>query len=268
MSNQENNKIPAGIRNYLTEGIIIASAPLFGYLAALVYESGYAKSFGIPFELVEVDLKSVFIAMSALIGLVLTFQLLIFLFIDFYRKREDPIKLGLLKVSPWIILFSISFYLFGPNGWKEWIFMLVFLSIMTFYVFIFPIISQRGKKGYREKIKAEMIASATEDTWIGRGYDLLGIKGGLAILLLTGLHYTFYQAGKAEGFKRTEYMVTKASSECAVLRIYHDSMVCAPFDRKLKTIKQQFIILKYPDDPEFVLTLEKIGPLHLEQLEQ
>lgn len=54
----------------MTEGIVIAAFPVFGFISALMFEMGYADAFGYSHELIDIDLKLTLVAM-ALIALVL-----------------------------------------------------------------------------------------------------------------------------------------------------------------------------------------------------
>jgi len=71
--------------------------------------------------------------------------------------------------------------------------------------------------------------------------------------------------GRAIALNQSEFLVITTSSEMVVLRAYGDKLLCAPFDRTKKEVKRTFSILKIAEDSNLKLSLEEVGPLHMEK---
>ncbi|MCJ7497382.1 MAG: hypothetical protein MUO78_04525, partial [candidate division Zixibacteria bacterium] len=91
-------------------------------------------------------------------------------------------------------------------------------------------------------------------------------RGGLIAILSLFLVLIFsWEAGRSRALKQDEFLILKASPELVVLRIYGENLICAPFDRTTKEVKKTISIFKIGDDPDLKLSLEKVGPLHIEK---
>jgi len=93
-------------------------------------------------------------------------------------KKYGPVGRSLISLSPIYIIFFILLTAYGLR-WKKWIFPLAVLLFFPFMEFVFPLISQRDKKSYKEKLEAQeekdrevrsksLLSSVTE--FIGRKY--------------------------------------------------------------------------------------------------
>lgn len=111
-----------------------------------------------------------------------------------------------------------------------------------------------------------LIAATLAFLWIGIYYNLLPtatsmpFKVFITFLLVVSIALGF-SIGHIEAITRSEFLVTNTNPPSAVLRIYGDMMVTAPFDKANKTVLKSFSILRTSDDPKLSLTLQEIGPL-------
>src|SRR5262249_35985967 len=55
----------------LTEGVLLALASLAGYAIAFAHEAGYATYFGVPLDLVSIDITRILVVLAVLVGLAL-----------------------------------------------------------------------------------------------------------------------------------------------------------------------------------------------------
>lgn len=238
---------------------------MLGYVGAFAYEAGFARFFGAPLELINLDLKTFFIVSSALVGALFALFLLINLFVSLLPRGDvrDPVYRAFLRVFLSFLFLIVFFYLSGDK--KEWWVFLLIFGVYTMFEFIWPLITQRGKGTYREKlIGQEQIEDGTRSIFdiikqlIGKtGYLIfLGICIGLCITYFTGR----YVASKQE-----EYFVLNTSPERVIIRIYGDKLITASFNRETKEVQKNIIILKVGEDPRLVLRLEKVGPLRLKK---
>ena len=155
MSNTDKKKTEKQTtKNWFSEGFIIASSPIVAYMFTFAYEAGFARVFGIPLEFITLNLKRVFIVASVLltiVGLLFWLANLIFMVSP---KETNPIYRGFIRLSLPVLLFVVFIFLFGPV-WQEWIVLVIVLAIMIWVEFGFPLITQRHKGSYREKLEAQ-----------------------------------------------------------------------------------------------------------------
>ncbi|HEC36033.1 MAG TPA: hypothetical protein ENI39_05810 [Anaerolineae bacterium] len=248
------------------EGLLVAAISAYAYIFAFVYEAGFAQVFSIPLSFIAVSLTNVLVAGGSLLlvgHLVVSVGNLVFMMSDIF---SGPISKRIKRLVP-LLLFSLalvcvtsgtrllpSFIIACAVGWL----------IAIFFQFIFPLLTQRGKGSYREKLVAQDDLDARTSDW----YDLLARRLGvgpysLVLLLLMALVVVYY-AGQSTAMRQSTYLVTSTSPEMVVLRVYGGNMVCAPFDRDTREVKPSFVVLKVGEDPGLALHSEHVGPLRLE----
>ena len=247
------------------EGFIVAAISAVGYIFAFVYEAGFAKVFSIPLSFIAVSLTNVLIVAGSLLlvgNLVFSTANLVFTVSD---RFNGPISKRVKLLMP-VLLYSMALALVAAGTRllsKAIIGLMIGWLISIFFEFIFPLLTQRGKGSYQEKLVAQDELDART-----RGSDLYGLLArrfgvgpyNLVLSLLMAL-VVIYFAGQSEAMRQSRYLVTSTSPEMVVLRIYGDKMICAPIDRDSGEIEPRFTVLKVADDPELVLQLEEVGPL-------
>jgi hypothetical protein len=256
MSNPTSDKNP-----YITEGILIATIPAIAYLFAFIFEAGYLKIFKIPINLIRIDLITVFITGGSLV-FVSFFLLVIADFLSMvFSASENPIRRLFVRLFP-IFLYSIaiSFYAIGTNLQP----MLIGLGIMwvfrLFLDFLFPLITQRKKKTYREKLEAQQAHDAQTTSFLTRVSQRLGGTANVIIFLIMALIVTYY-AGQSSAMRQHEFLIASTFPDFVVIRTYGDTMICAQFDKNEQIVHPVFRFLKIAEDSDIIFTLEKIGPI-------
>ncbi|HUU41662.1 MAG TPA: hypothetical protein VMW42_12030 [Desulfatiglandales bacterium] len=260
------NEKKAAKRPFVSEAVIIACSPLIAYFLTFIYEAGFAGVYKIPLSLVELNLTTVFtmaVAVATILFFVLMFFNPVYIFAVGPFRGKEYINTRIAALVPILILFLANLLLFGAL-WKKWIFSLIFLIVMTSVVFFLPLITQRSKESYLEKIKADAESYEPEDL-----YGLLAKHLGRSYFYYLFCFFMFflivYSAGQAKAMKEKEFLVLASSPDTVVLRIYGDNIICSPFNRGTKEVQRSFIIHKVGETPPLELRLEKIGPLVLKK---
>ncbi len=113
--------------------------------------------------------------------------------------------------------------------------------------------------------RATLIVAVIAFLWIGLYYNLLPsassalFKGFITLILIASLWLGF-MFGNNDAKNKLEYLVVKGPLETAVLKIYGDNIVMAPFDRVSKTFDRNFSIHKV-GSKDFQYRSENVGPL-------
>ncbi|HUT72074.1 MAG TPA: hypothetical protein VMW89_15500 [Desulfatiglandales bacterium] len=250
---------------FSSEALLLAGIPLLAYFYTFRYEAGLAKVFGIPLSFIDLDLRSGFIVACAVaFGLAALFFILnlIYVLVVVPFKGEEIIARRIWASFPLLVWFLAELVLF-PSLSIRIISPLTALLFVTFFLFLMPLITQRSKGGYLEKLKSSDATDAESESLFRPALKYLGHKRASFLFWLMILLFIVYSAGQAQGMKQKEFFVLASSPNTVVLRIYGDKMICAPFNRGDRKVERSLIIHKTLGNRPLVLKLEEIGPLSL-----
>lgn len=251
---------------FSSEGVIIAASPVLAYLYTYRYESAFASIFKIPPEFIELNLTTFFV-MAGRLALVLFFVIIIynllyqFLAIPF--KKEEVIYRRIIALTPLFFMLAAKVYLFGWL-WRFWKTSFFGILVVASFFFLFPLISQRSKGSYLEKLRAddEYDAEHAEGLLVTLARSV-GYKNWYYLFWLTVIFVIVGAAGEAKAIKEKEFFVLASSPNTVVLRIYGGKIICAPFDREDRKVERSLIIHKVLGNQPLELRLEEVGPLSL-----
>lgn len=241
----------------------MATIPLAGYLVAFVYEAGFCTVFHIPLSFITLTPTIVFVAISALTLVLAPLFWLANIMCMIGLDLRDPIIRSLTRVAIPGMLFLLLVGM-NPNAWREWIWLLSLVAFLALLEFGLPLLTQRDKKSYREKLLGqEAIDARTSDLFdvFGRRFGTWVLNVAMVMIMAILLSYT---AGKGQANRQKEFLVLASSPETVVLRVYGDDLVCAQFDRATKEVQPNFFVIKrvtVSSDPRIQLNLEEVGPL-------
>lgn len=251
----------------LSDALLIAAVPLFGYSIAFAYEVGYAHYYGIPLQFISLTLTQVLVAIAGLITLI---QLLLAIsyigFVHFYSEKEpSPVGTALWRQAPIFFMCLAILVFFGPH-WPEWGMALGVAAFSTFWEFILPLITQRDKTTYREKLLANeaavqripnplRLAVKSYGTAARRLYDY-----GMVVFFLLAIAYW---AGKGEAVSAKSYFTDSTSNNVVLLRFYGDMVVAREYDPNTNRLKGDFIITKIASKQPLRFQKKPLG--HLEK---
>ncbi len=249
---------------WISEGILIASAPVVAYLLTLSYIGGYAGFFQIPTDFISINLSTLFsvagnIAFVAMLvyGLFLTFFLL-------WPHTDSPVLKRALHLFPFGALLWIQLIFFGKrlHEWGGTLFVVVLFGMLSF---VSPLVGRSKGLSYTEKLREydrrqSSRPSTVADHLIG---SPLGRRLGTVALWAWFSLVASSSAGRFGAMWKQEFLVPASSPDCVVLISYGENMIVAPFDRKTKEVERSFSILKKGEDPKLLLSWEKVGPLQV-----
>jgi len=269
MQKQENEIRLLG-RIGLPDAVIIAAIPVLAYLLLYVNALGYLRVFEIPIALISFRLVDVFTLGVGLLGLAVLIYYLVGFGLGLFLKPKmpEPIadRLGPLFIL--FVLFMTFIFMFGTM-WQEWLFILIGMAFVSLFGFVLPLITQRGKGTYLEKLKAQ---DERREQKTDERFTLSGIISRLApnlkfAVITTGIGlFLVYSLGRASALRQREFYVTSTAPETVVLWwISDERAICAPFDRSTKEVERSFTILDIANNPGTVFRLERIGPLRLRE---
>lgn len=239
-----NNKIPL-----LSEGILIGIVSLLGYLLTYVFQMGFASYFSIPIEFINIGLNEIlFTTTLAIIIIYITISLSAF----FSRAKFKRLFRTLISI------FLIVLIIFLKNSA---FFIFVFILVIAFV--LSPFLQSQF---YSKKLIIETgtIETRTKTNTFFEQYLLKKSFFIFAIPLFIIFTYVFgiLSAQSKHSFLTTK---TKTNTDIVVLAIYNNSIICAPLDRKNKTIEKHLYIFNKDSEDLSILKLERIGPLKVKR---
>jgi hypothetical protein len=258
----------------LTETFALATLPAAAYLIIFVYNWGYFDVFKIPLRFIQFNIREVFVVCGAL----LAFAVFLFSLFDFlsglFLSEIVPVSIAarVAGLTPMVMLFAAYLLLFADR-WIEWIMFLAGVLILACILFVLPVMKQRGKGSYLEKLEAADREAADRELqrskaggvttfttrFVGKNAFLVGWYVYIALQIL-------YSAGRSSAVHQREFHVASVPPESVALVISEDYIVCAPFDRNTKEIEPGFMILDRQEISSVRFRLEQIGPLHLKKI--
>ncbi len=232
---------------------LIALIPASGYTIAFCYEAGYCSYFGIPFQVISLEITSVFIALLGLaVGLSLysvIFWILdvVFLMHEIYYQQISSIAL------PWLILtFFIGIYC-------ELAVYILWLSLSVSLFGLFTHLKKRFPSvlGRFEQAPAKTVTP--QFPFIPLHHDAFRVLLGAIVLITASFDVGYNSAATQQGFFVT--------GDEFLARLYGDTAVRMRFLRSSqpgssKAVFERSLIISKLGDKEVVrLTFEKVGPL-------
>jgi len=251
----------------MPEGLLVATIPLAGYLLAFAYEAGFCGVFHIPMSFMTLSPTMVFAAIAGLALLVAPLLWFANLMCMLGLGLGDPIARSLIRLAIPAALFLLSIGI-NLKAWRESMGLLLLLAFFVLLEFGLPLLTQRDKETYREKLLGqEAIEARVTDLFdvLGRRFGTLRVTIAM-VMIMAILVSNIAGRGQAKG--QEEFLVLPSSPEVVVLRVYGDDLVCAQFDRITQEVQPHFFVIKrvtLPSEPRMQLNLEKVGPLRLSQ---
>jgi hypothetical protein len=252
---------------WISEGLLIACAPVTAYLLTLSYISGYSSYFNIPMEFLSLNITTLFAVGGNVVSVGLfayVFFLTLFLL---WPHSDSPILKRALIIFPFAAVLFIKVMFFGKR-WREWSEMLYICAFMTTILFIVPLIGRKGSHlSYTEKLReydrreetrAPTVVVSLVRSTLGRRLSMIWIWGWFAITVSNN-------AGRFGAMWKQEFLVPASTPDSVVLSSFGENMIVAPFDRKTKVVERSFSMLKKGEDPKLILRWEVVGPLQLKK---
>lgn len=256
------------IKPSLQSGLGVAAVSISGYLIGFCYELGYTAFFAIPLRFIKLNLITIFTAIFGLFALIVIVGLLINAVYPFLPKRTSFIYRSIIRASLFFVIFLVLLVIYRETALFAFIgkMCLLFIALWLFGEFVWPLITQRGKGTYIEKLTAQ---EDLENYWTFK--TLLGSiantsKGFLGFRLVLGLLLLLmfsFCIGNSAAMRKKHFLILDGKKDTVVLRIYNDKLICAPFNKETKEVNRSLIILESSGKNELRLNWEKVGPLKL-----
>jgi len=129
---------------------------------------------------------------------------------------------------------------------------------MLFIEFGVPLMTQRGKASYAEKLSAEDARDDQIDRPLVRLIAPIGVRGCRLLMCILFLFAISYFSGQSRAYRQEDFPTVVTSPDMVILRMYRDKLIAARLNRQSKTVESDFRIFSAEG---VTLRIERVGPL-------
>jgi hypothetical protein len=250
------------------DAVLVSALTVTAYLTTFAYEVGAAQAFGIPIELIDLQLMPTLLAtifsLSVLVVVFIVAADPLFAVLSPPTPDSSPVLMAIRPPFAMLVL-TLALWLVGDSTVRRLLLWSTLPALVIFGVLpvVMPLLLYRDVPGYVEKLRASYRAEGIRQSSLNR--VLLGSLGWithLSVLTIT-LMVLSLNAGYAKAKRQEIFFVTNQQPETVVLRIYGDRVITAEFVRKEKRVKRLYQVLRV-DVSGLVLRQESVGPLSLD----
>lgn len=251
----------------IEESIFLLAFPAFSYLLAFVYEIGYCKTFGVPYEVIKPDL-STFLCFSLPVFSISYF--LIYLIDSLVSLKENSLNVGpvrriLVLYYPFIVLLIIFGFIYRWQ-WKRFELQSLVLAVILLVVVLLDVLDvlhiaiskEKGQSllsGLKGLKRIDLLKHSHLQSQVGHQLLILFFLFGIGSVISLSL-------GEADALNQAFFLVPTSHPNSIVIRNYGDKMICVDFDYKKKITLNGFFVLQMGADPNVHFIPQIIGPLN------
>ncbi len=233
-------------KTWLSEGILVAAVPFFGYVLGFVFEAGYGSYYDIPARIIELDFITVVIAT----GIAAMYVYLIFIYIQFavlFGRSKKTLLRVLGRVMYWAILPAIFVIVSGGSKWA-WAAFGAIVLLNTIDYFLVPLLFRRQESDYWARVEKRLdsrlaSADATKKDPIVRVFDHIEAVASAMLLALV----VCFGIGRSYAESERAFWVIDDASNAVLLRKYGDMMVLKGYDAVAGTFSKGIQVHKLTD---------------------
>lgn len=254
--------------SWITEGLILASVPVFAYLLAFIYEAGSASFYRIPSDFVSPSRTTVLVSFTGILVLIIallamvnsTYRLLLEIMVSiesrFKTSYSEDVHKRILRWLAYECFLWLLLSLMRVSSNYMICFMLLLCAVLIYKNILNPIIrrwrEQLEKKYFslqkletqeKERKRVSELLERSPYVYLQRKVQRLGIS---SLQFFFGVIYIcalFFVCGYGNAAQRVNYTIMESSPEMVILQSDGDRVVAAPLDRKTHTILGEFTML-------------------------
>jgi hypothetical protein len=241
-----------------TETLAIFGLTALTYWFVFKHECAYVGKYGIPIELLDININSILVALYRVSGAVLFFFFLANLISMIWPShpvmRRKFIRVIVILLFPLWRLFSFGFRI------DDWPYYVVPLSVVLIAEVFWPlIIHRKNGNSFLERSIAdeESEEPVREKNLFGRIFNYFGPYYYLFLLALWLGSWLAKTSGESEAVNQKVYPVSINDSSVILIKAYSDKFICVRIGNEIKLVKS-FLVLD-PSEQEFEERI--VGPL-------
>jgi hypothetical protein len=209
---------------------------------AFAYEYGRATYFGIPLELISLDITHILISLSVLVVIVyIAIHLSNFLYMGF-SKFPEPVRASISRQAFWFFSYIGLLWVFRRD-FRMCIFLSILFLINVSFELLFPLIAQRNVSGYINKLtKHQNIVMEGEKYslfWLAS--RVFGSRVYNCILYMFMFVIIAYYSGSESAKRQHEFYMVTTNNNTVVAGVYGDRIVSVVHDNSAYIMNEYLI---------------------------
>lgn len=249
-------------KTFLTEGVLAVLIPAVAYLFYIRFESAYLQVFGVSSEFIEIDLKNILyiigVILSAIWFLIIVTSIILPLFIRAKGAYGELIRRSVF----YCLIFSPVLFIYSSHPYELLPYIFI-LAILIIFEVIYPLIAQRNKSTYEEKLEEQQKIDENKFNLIEKMFNLTNpLNLSIYIFLFVGWQVSG-ATGRIDGLDKQEYFVYQSQKEYLAIRIYKEKIILSEFSRFDTSISNNILILNYNNFDSIKLNKEIFSNLKI-----
>jgi hypothetical protein len=245
----------------LSETMLLAVVPAIAYYFSYTYERGYFQAFGLPLDMVRVELTTILSFTAAILTLAIFMFNISNAIIPYFGDEENRSSQPLIKYiwsrMPVLFLAFIYIYIydFRNTGWIYFGAILLLIILID----ILPVLLSRKKEvSFLEQLNIDIFSGYKGKhlvTTIRKKYGVSAIYFLVCIILGNGISHSM---GEAEATRKTKFLVPFTNKELLVAKIVEDKALCISIDNLTGKIKSGFVIINISQNNEIAFDVKNV----------
>ncbi len=249
-------------RSWVAPAVVLGVAPAVGYFVAYLHELGFWSVFDAPTPNITIDLGSIAGAVLAVLAVAVGIFLVLNITytLSQYASGHPVSRILFAVLGPGFIFVYAAWTIF-PKQPAEWLWPIPFLAFLLALELLLPLLYQRTRAGYAEKLAAQAELESRSRSLISRFVHQTSTRTQVFLIAFLALLYFSYATGRASALNDSTYWVrTGPHTQYVLLRHYGEDWFFAPVDKKghFHGVMQ---VVRADSSHAIDLTRKKIGPL-------
>jgi hypothetical protein len=252
----------------ISDALLLALVPAIAYGMTYLYEAAYCDAFRIPRQLISISPTTVLTVVFALISSLVTLIFIVnFLGGILYPAiLEVPLGRAIHSMIIPVLGIIMFFVLNRPTvSLGHWVGYSVVVLFLLFLTFAFPLITNRDKTSYVDKLKGQE-EMETKFSLLSDRFRLIPFPLRQILILSAVCLWAAHLLGGGDALNQTVFMTPLQHTDKVVLRQYGDRLIVANFDRSTKVVRPEFSFIPIESADIASATnfkLEAVGPLKI-----
>lgn len=261
-----------------TISVLLFIIPAYVYLCSYQYERGICKYYGLPVDLIRLDLTtSLFYSISVFAAFSITYYLPHTIFLIVHDKvLRNPEFFPFLRLNTLVLVFfSAGVYLAAYEiAWIDTLFMFILAALIINGLALMQYLYIKDELKTRSY---DVIANAW-NTEVSSGKfpildfpDIFNLRSFFyqmstqsrnLIFIMIALVYTSFHIGKATAYRKTTYEISTKRNNYILLKAYGDNLIMKKCDFKTNKLLDSTILIKLGPTIDQPFVSRNIGRLH------
>lgn len=247
-------------RSLLSEGMLLAALPAFGYWFSYLYERGFCGFLSIPAYLISIDVTAILSMAFVIAALIVFLPFLGDSFGGFLSRLPQQVKRSLFPLLAGVF-WAVCFVL-GSNASNTFMIIMLMCVVSAYFAgaFLPPFFAKRANSStYLEELEKIQEEDSKTFSTVAIAYSFMSRNAQTMFITFTFFSILCFGLGGLKARTQIEFVVVQESPTLIVLRAYSDKAIVAELNKEEKTVSKYKIKSIYTDISDF--STQRVGPI-------